>query len=300
MRAVAAIELELAEVPVIVIDGLTDDQRRALVLADNKLPLHAGWDEDMLRQELEALAAVEYDLGSVGFEDEELESCWQLRMRKAASPTRTQSPRSAARWFRPPGDVWVLGDHRLICGDATAPADAAKLMEGEAADLVLTDPPYNVDYQGYTKDKLKIKGDCMNPEDFRKFLSSAFSTCRAIVKPGGLCMFFMPRPGSANSRLRWRARDLTRCQLVWVKNTFAWGFARYKFQHEPIFYAHVAKEKDCWYGDKSQSRCPGFVLFWSARSISSTGFAVGCTELAAGLFSCQVVEAIRSADRDQR
>jgi DNA modification methylase len=153
-----------------------------------------------------------------------------------------------------PGDCWRLGDHRVLCGDATSATDAAKLMSGDAADLVFTDPPYNVDYQGYTDDHLTIQSDRMSDADFRRFLEQAFQTYRDSIKAGAslyICHSSSKQREFQNA-LEQAGFEL-RCQIIWAKNTFAWGFGRYKFQHEPLFYAHVAGQKDSWYGDKSQS-----------------------------------------------
>jgi len=253
-RLLAAHELGLPEVPVIVITGITDIQRRALVLKDNQLALNAGWDYDLLQQELEVIDAAGYDVGSIGFDDEELRELLAYQDAADGLTDEDAIPDVAEHVVSLAGDVWALGKHRLLCGDATVPADAEKLMEAEAADLILTDPPYNVDYQGYTKEKLMMKGDCMSSEDFRKFLSSTFSTYRGIIKSSASLYVFHPSSWQREFQNAMEAEGFAvRCQIVWVKNTFGWGFGRYKFQHEPIFYGHVAGEKDCWYGDKSQS-----------------------------------------------
>jgi DNA modification methylase len=127
-------------------------------------------------------------------------------------------------------------------------------MGSDTADLVFSDLPYNVDYQGYTEEKLKIKNDRMSDGEFAKFLESAFRSFRAAVKSGA--SLYICHPSSYQREFQ-TAMEMAgfevRCQVIWAKNTFAWGFGRYKFQHEPIFYCHVTGEKDPWYGDKSQS-----------------------------------------------
>jgi DNA modification methylase len=127
-------------------------------------------------------------------------------------------------------------------------------MAGAAEDLVFTDLPYNVDYEGYTEDRLKIKGDRMSEAEFKQFLEAAFRSCRVAVKPGA--SLYVCHSSSWQREFQNALETAgfeVRCQIIWAKNTFAWGFGRYKFQHEPMFYAHVAGEKDPWYGDKSQS-----------------------------------------------
>ncbi len=127
-------------------------------------------------------------------------------------------------------------------------------MDGDKADLVFTDPPYNVDYEGYTEDRLKIRGDQMSEADFKQFLEAAFRSCRSAVKAGG--SLYVCHASSVQREFQnalEAAGFEVRCQIIWAKNTFAWGFGRYKFQHEPIFYAYVAGQSDPWYGDKTQS-----------------------------------------------
>src|SRR5579863_5197559 len=129
-----------------------------------------------------------------------------------------------------------------------------RLMADDTADLIFIDPPYNVDYEGYTQERLKIKGDRMSDAEFKLFLAAAFGSCRAIVKPGASLYVCHSSSWQRESQDALEAAGFeVRCQIIWAKNTFAWGFGRYKFQHEPIFYCHVAGQKDPWYGDKSQS-----------------------------------------------
>jgi DNA modification methylase len=254
-RLLAAEKLAMKEVPVIVLRHLSSAQRRALVIADNQLAIAgAAWDEDMLRIELAVLHEEDYDLNLVGFDDVELQRLLEAQdtaeglTDEDAVPELTETPISAA------GDRWILGDHKLVVGDATVRADVDRLMAGEAVDLVFTDPPYNVDYEGYTEDRLKIKGDRMTPEQFAQFLLSTFSNYRRIVKPGASMYLCHSSSWQREFQNAMEAAGFeARCQIIWAKNTFAWGFGRYKFQHEPIFYAHVAGQKDPWYGDKSQS-----------------------------------------------
>jgi DNA modification methylase len=253
-RLLAAQKLGLTEVPVIVLDHLSEAQKRAYIIADNQLALNAGWNEDLLRAELAALQAEDFDISVLGFEDEELarllaaQDVTEGLTDEDAVPALPQTPTSAL------GDLWVLGNHKLLVGDATAQPDVERLMASDAADLIFTDPPFNVDYEGYTKDRLKIKGDRLAAAEFRQFLESAFRSCRAAVKPGASLYVCHSSSWQREFQNALEAAGFeVRCQIIWAKNTFAWGFGRYKFRHEPIFYLHVTGEKDAWYGNKSQS-----------------------------------------------
>jgi DNA modification methylase len=253
-RLAAARQLGMTEVPVIQLEHLSEAQRRALVVADNQLALNAGWSEETLRVELQALQEADFDLSLVGFDDEELarmlaaEEATEGLTDEDAVPDVPEAPISIA------GDLWRLGPHVLLVGDATNAEDVARLMGGVAADLVFTDPPYNVDYEGYTEDRLTIQGDRMTDERFCEFLATTFASYRRIVKPGASLYVCHPSSWQREFQNALEAAGFeVRCQIIWAKNTFAWGFGRYKFRHETIFYAHLAGQSDAWYGDKSQS-----------------------------------------------
>jgi DNA modification methylase len=244
----------LEVVPVHTAENLTPEQARAFRLLDNRSHEESSWDEDLLGLELLELKGLNFDLSLTGFDFGELEAYMASPepvhglTDEDAVPEVPEAPVSAA------GDLWLLGDHRLLCGDATSAADAAKLMAGDAADLVFSDPPYNCGYEGYTEEKLTIQNDRMSAIDFRLFLEQSFQTYRTALKPGASVYVCHSSSMQREFQNALEAAGFeVRCQLIWAKNTFAWGFGRYKFQHEPIFYAHVAGQKDPWYGDKSQS-----------------------------------------------
>jgi DNA modification methylase len=250
----AARKLGMKEVPVIVLAHLSEAQRRALVIADNQLALNSGWDEEMLRIELTLLQNTDYDLSLVGFEDLELARLLEGQDANGGLTDEDAVPELQEIPISIPGDLWRLGDHRVLCGDATAPTEVERLMAGEAVDLVFTDPPYNVDYEGYTEERLKIKGDKMTAEQFLQFLVATFSSYRRVAKPGASMYVCHSSSWQREFQNAMESAGFeARCQIIWAKNTFAWGFGRYKFQHEPIFYCHVAGQKDAWYGDKTQS-----------------------------------------------
>jgi DNA modification methylase len=253
-RLLAARKLRLAEVPVIVLDHPTEAQKRAYILADNQLALNAGWDDTLLAAELAALKQEDFDLSLIGFEDDELARLLAAQDSADGLTDEDSAPELAETPISLLGDLWILGDHRVLVGDATDADSVARLMAGGPADLVFTDPPYNVDHEGYTKERLKIKGDRMSDADFKKFLDRAFRSFRNVVKPGASMYVCHSSSWQREFQNALEAAGFeVRCQIIWAKNTFAWGFGRYKFQHEPIFYAHVADQKDPWYGDKSQS-----------------------------------------------
>ncbi len=253
-RLLAARKLQLQQVPVIVLDHLSETQKRAYILADNKLALNAGWDEQLLGLELDALRDLDFNLDLTGFNEDELAAFLVGRDAITGLTDEDAVPEIPETAASAPGDLWLLGNHKVFVGDATTRSEVDRLMADAAADLVFTDPPYNVDYQGYTKDRLKIEGDRMTPDEFQKFLAASFANYRAIVKPGA--SFYVCHSSSWQREFQNTLETAgfeVRCQIIWAKNTFAWGFGRYKFQHEPIYYAHVAGQKDAWYGDKSQS-----------------------------------------------
>jgi DNA modification methylase len=253
-RALAARQLGLTHVPVIVLDHLTPTQRRALVLADNRLAMNAGWDEEMLHLELAALQEEDFHLDVLGFEEDELAALLADEDNPEGLTDEDAIPEAPQDAVSTRGDLWLLGDHRVACGDATSADDVRLLLSGESADLVFTDPPYNVNYQGYTEDRLTIEGDRMSAQEFEQFLQATFRSYRNWIKPGA--SLYVCHSSSSQREFQnalETAGFAVRCQIIWAKNTFAWGFGRYKFQHEPIYYCHVDGEKDAWYGDKSQS-----------------------------------------------
>ena len=196
----------------------------------------------------------DFNVELIGFEDEELRRLLAAQDAADGLTDEDSVPELPEAPVSEIGDLWILGDHQLLVGDATDHATLARLMAGAAADLVFTDPPYNVDYEGYTEERLTIQGDRMSDAEFKQFLESAFRSCRSVVKSG--VSLYVCHSSSWQREFQNALESAgfeVRCQIIWAKNTFAWGFGRYKFQHEPLFYAHVAGEKDPWYGDKSQS-----------------------------------------------
>ena len=255
-RLAAARKLGLAEVPVIVLEHLTPAQRRALVIADNRLALSAGWDEDLLRLELEALREEDFNLDLLGFGEAELEAL--LAEPEAEAPGLTDEdavPAAPEAAVTVSGDVWALGDHRLLCGDATQISDVDKVLTGGLADMVFSDPPYNVNYGATMKDKLRGKKRKIANDDlgdgFENFLRDACTNILAVTKGAiYLCM--------SSSELHTLYRAFTEAGghwstfLIWAKNTFTMGRSDYQRQYEPILYGWKEGAEHYWCGARDQ------------------------------------------------
>ena len=191
-RLMAAQKLGLKEVPTINLGYLTDAQKKAYVIADNRLALNAGWDLDMLKLEIDDLGELDFDVDILGFTDDELKNI--LADKNDGLVDEDQVPDVQDEFITKPGDLWILGEHRLLCGDATLDTDCNKLMDGQLADLVFTDPPYNVDYSGgrqqdmHKKEYGKIKNDAMTPEQFNEFIGDIFANYYSYMKPLALSL----------------------------------------------------------------------------------------------------------------
>lgn len=220
---------ESGNVPVIHLDNLTDEQRKAYALAHNKLTMNTDFDFDLLQMEMEDLSAF-FDMTDFGFlEFEEEEKPKEIVEDEIPIPPK--EPKAKV------GDVYQLGRHRLMCGDSTDMDDVLTLMENRQADLFLTDPPYNVDYTGKTKDALKIQNDVQEDSAFQAFLTDAFINANIAMKPGAA--FYIWHADSEGFNFRAAVRNagwkLRQC-LVWVKNTIVLGRQDYQWKHEPCLY----------------------------------------------------------------
>jgi len=256
-RLLAARKLGMTEVPVIVLDHLTETQRRALVLADNRLALNAGWDEEMLRVELESIRDDDFDLDLLGFTDDELEDLLREPEQTVAGKTDEDVvPEAPETAVTVSGDVWLLGDHRLLCGDATQIEAVEKVRAGGLADMVFTDPPYNVNYGATMKDKLrgkthrKIANDNLG-DGFEQFLRDACVNMLAVTKGAVyICM--------SSSELHTLYRAFTEAGghwstfVIWAKNTFTMGRSDYQRQYEPILYGWKEGTDHYWCGARDQ------------------------------------------------
>jgi len=184
LRLKAARKLGINEIPVILCDEWTPTQVKAFRLMVNRSVAWAEWDEELLALELQEIQESDFDLSLTGFEDQELARLLAAQDAAEGLTDEDAVPELPERSTSATGDLWVLGNHKFLVGDATSGSDVTRLMAGEAADLIFTDPPYNVNYEGYTEDRLTIKGDRMSDSEFKQFLENAFRSYRCVVKPG--------------------------------------------------------------------------------------------------------------------
>jgi DNA modification methylase len=258
-RLQAALALGMSEVPVITLTGLSEPQRRALILADNKIALNSGWDLKLLTEELAELKLEGYDLTLTGFSLEEIDGMTPVLVDEKDpddAPDLPKEPKTK------PGDVYVLGPHRLVCGDSTSMENIDRLMQGALADVCWTDPPYNVAYE--TKAG-KIANDDLDDGEFRDFLSGAYGCAFAVMKPGAAIYVAHADTEGLNFRATFRAAGfkLSGC-LIWRKDSLVLGRSDYQWQHEPILYGWKPGSRHRWYGgrklttmiDLNQDRMP--------------------------------------------
>lgn len=247
-RLQAAQALGMDQVPTITLAGLSEAQRRALVLADNRIALDAGWDVEMLRVELADLRSDGFDLSLTGFSLEELDNL-------LAPPEDARDPDDApalpAEAQSKPGDVYVMGSHRLIVGDATDQLALHRLMDGALADIVWTDPPYNVAYEGTAG---SIVNDDMGDREFYQLLLGAFTGLFAWMKPGAAIYVAHADTEGLNFRGSFKAAGfkLSGC-IVWRKDALVLGRSDYQWQHEPILYGWKPGSAHRWYGGRKQT-----------------------------------------------
>jgi DNA modification methylase len=254
-RLMAAKKLGLKEVPVVVLDHLSETQKKAYSIADNKLAENAGWDEEILASELADLKDENFNLDLIGFEDQELEKIFANLYEKENEQEAEEIPEPQEKPISKSGDVWLLGKHKLICGDSTDQKTYQALLGDELADMLFTDPPYNVDYGNTMKDKArgnnaKILNDNLG-ENFGKFL---FDFCKnALEVTKGACYVCM-----SSSELHTLQKSFIDAGgkwstfIIWAKNHFTLGRADYQRQYEPILYGWKQSNDHYWCGDRNQ------------------------------------------------
>lgn len=248
-RLAAAREEGIAEVPCVFVDHLTEAQKKAYILADNRMAMDAGWDEELLRVELEALEEMGFDLGMTGFDEKELAALFPAD--EAEEDDFDVEAELQKPTFTKAGDVWTLGRHRLVCGDSTDPETYSVLMDGRKANLVITDPPYNVNYEGSAG---KIKNDNMAGEKFYEFLLAAFKNMASAMAADASIYVFHADTEGLNFRRAFADAGfyLSGC-CIWKKQSLVLGRSPYQWQHEPVLYGWKKDGKHQWYTGRKET-----------------------------------------------
>lgn len=251
-RVKAAQAAGLVEVPVVWLD-VDDVGAKAYNIADNRLAEEAMWDEGPLAELMRELDEGAFDLTLTGFDEDEIERMMG-EAQGGGDVVEDEVPEPPQEAVTKPGDLWILGRHRLLCGDSTVWDQVARLVGGKDVDLVFTDPPYNVDYKGGTSEGLTIANDNLGDEEFRTFLRDAFANMYAASRPGSAFYVCHSEAEGLNFRLSllesgWVVKQC----LVWAKNHFVLGRQDYQWRHEPILYGWKPGEAHRWYGGRKQS-----------------------------------------------
>ena len=249
-RVLAAKEEGITEVPCVFVEHLTEAQKRAYIIADNRLALNAGWDTEMLSVELADLQGVDFDLSLLGFDDSELN-----KLLGNINDVKDDDFDVDSELSRPaitkPGDLWLLGRHRLVCGDSTKAETYELLMDGKLANLTVTDPPYNVNYEGAAG---KIKNDNMSGEQFYKFLLDAFTLIeKSMANDASIYVFHADTEGLNFRRAFDDAGFYLSGTCIWKKQSLVLGRSPYQWQHEPILFGWKKSGKHMWFSDRKQS-----------------------------------------------
>ena len=251
-RVLAAREEGITEVPCVFVDHLTEAQKKAYIIADNRMALDAGWDEELLRVEIEALQAEAFDLALTGFGDDELADLLGAEEDEVKDDDYDLTEALEKAAFVEKGDVWVVGKHRLYCGDATNADDVSKLMDGHRANLIVTDPPYGVSFK--SKSGLTIQNDSMKDEEFYNFLRKAFDNMVAHMESGGAAYVFHADTEGLTFRKAFVDAGFHLAGVcIWAKNSLVLGRSDYQWQHEPVLYGFLQNGKHRWYSDRKQT-----------------------------------------------
>lgn len=249
-RVLAAKEEGITEIPCVFVEHLTEAQKRAYIIADNRLAMNAGWDAEMLSVELSELQGVDFDVSLLGFDEAELN-----KLLGGIEDVKDDDFDVDAELQKPtitkPGDLWLLGNHRLVCGDSTKAETFDLLMDGKKANLVVTDPPYNVNYESTAG---KIKNDNMEYEAFYTFLLSAFqNTEAAMAQDASIYVFHADTEGLNFRKAFSDAGFYLSGTCIWKKQSLVLGRSPYQWRHEPILFGWKKKGKHNWYADRKQS-----------------------------------------------
>ena len=251
-RILAAKEENIEQVPCVFVDHLTEAQKKAYILADNRFALDAGWDEEMLRVEMEALQDMDFDISLTGFDEAEIADLFAADDNEAQEDDFDEDAALQAEPFVKAGDLWLLGKHRLLCADSTKPEDVKLLMDGKKANVCITDPPYACNYTGGTG--MKIMNDNLKGEEFYQFLLSAFKNAYENLADGAAIYIFHSDAEKVNFYNAVVAAGFhysTTC--IWVKQSLVLGRFDYQMRHEPVIYAFKDTVKHKFYGDRKQT-----------------------------------------------
>jgi len=251
-RVLAAREEGITEVPCVFVDHLTEAQKKAYIIADNRMALDAGWDEELLRVEIEALQAEAFDVSLTGFGDDEIADLFGKEKDTVEDDGYDLSDALEKAAFVERGDRWFVGRHRLFCGDATNPDDVDALMDGNRANLILTDPPYGVSFK--SSSGLTIQNDSMKDEEFYNFLRKAFDNMVAHLENGGSAYVFHADTEGLTFRKAFVDAGFHLAGVcIWAKNSLVLGRSDYQWQHEPVLYGFLKNGKHRWYSDRKQT-----------------------------------------------
>jgi site-specific DNA-methyltransferase (adenine-specific) len=252
-RVMAARKLGKGTVPAVRLSHLTEMQRKAYILADNKLALNADWDNSLLAIELADLKDLGFDTDLTGFSADEIAALMPVELTEGLTD-EDKVPEAPVDPVTKLGDVWLLGKHRLMCGDSTSVSDLEKLTDGQLVDMWLTDPPYNVAYEGGTKEKLTIKNDEMGDDQFRQFLRDSYVSADTVMKPGAV--FYIWHADLEGYNFRGAAKDAgwtVRQCLIWKKSSLVMGRQDYHWKHEPCLYGWKEGAGHLWAADRKQT-----------------------------------------------
>ena len=250
-RVAAAKAEGMESVPCVFVEHLTEAQKKAYILADNRFALDAGWDEEMLRVEMEALQGMDFDVSLTGFDEAEIADLLSADD-EAQEDDFDVDAELQAEPFVKAGDLWLLGKHRLLCADSTKPEDVKLLMDGKKANVCITDPPYACNYTGGTG--MKIMNDNLKGEEFYQFLLSAFKNAYENLADGAAIYIFhsdAEKVNFYNAVIAAGFHYSTTC--IWVKQSLVLGRFDYQMRHEPVIYAFKDTVKHKFYGDRKQT-----------------------------------------------
>lgn len=251
-RVMAAREEGIGAVPCVFVDHLTEAQKKAYIIADNRMALDAGWDEEILKVEIEALQAEAFDISLTGFGEDEIADLFGKDEGDVEDDDYDLTAALEKAAFVEKGDVWIVGRHRLVCGDATNENDVATLMDGKRANLIVTDPPYGVSFKSTSG--LTIKNDSMKDEEFYNFLYKSFANMVAHTENGGSAYVFHADTEGLTFRKAFIDAGFHLAGVcIWSKNSLVLGRSDYQWQHEPVLYGFLQNGKHRWYSDRKQT-----------------------------------------------